>query len=166
MPIGKIGGYAGKGGDYSSGSQNIDASKKSKSGPSVFFPLVAMFWAARSFLFTVVEFLFVQTWLLLSVKGAWPFFVTFPPHNPAGATTVSGYQKTDVQHSYGAGALNVEAQTNVPKVKENLSYSKAEGSGTSQYGAGAVGMETAMKAPKLKHEGLGQVDKTKEMVRE
>lgn len=112
MPIGKIGGYAGKGGDYSSGSQNIDASKKT------------------------------------------------------AATTVSGYQKADVQHSYGAGALNVEAQTNVPKVKENLSYSKAEGSGTSQYGAGAVGMETAMKAPKLKHEGLGQVDKTKEMVRE
>lgn len=79
---------------------------------------------------------------------------------------MSGYQKTDVQHTYGAGALNIAAQTNVPKAKENLQYAKAEGSGTSQYGAGAVGVETAKNAPKLKHEGLGQVDKTKEQVHE
>ena len=81
-------------------------------------------------------------------------------------TVVTGYQKSDVQHSYGAGALNVEAQTKVPKVKENLGYSKAEGAGTSQYGAGALGVETAKNAPKIKHEGLGQVDKTKEQTRE
>lgn len=84
----------------------------------------------------------------------------------ASDTVVAGYQKTDVQHSYGAGALNVEAQTNVPKVKENLGYSKAEGAGTSQYGAGALGVESAKNAPKIKHEGLGQVDKTKEQIRE
>ena len=77
---------------------------------------------------------------------------------------MSGYQKTDVQHSYGAGALNIEAQTNVPKTKENLGVGKGEGAGTSQYGAGAVSVETAKGAPKLKHEGLGQVDKTKEQV--
>lgn len=41
---------------------------------------------------------------------------------------------------------------------------KGEGAGTSQYGAGAVGVETAKNAPKLKHEGLGQVDKTREQV--
>ncbi len=69
-----------------------------------------------------------------------------------------------MQHSYGAGALNVEAATQVPKVKENLGYAKAEGAGTSQYGAGAVGVETAKNAPKIKHEGLGAVDKTREQV--
>ena len=107
----------------------------------------------------------MQTWLLLSVVPD-SFFITCPPPISDAATTVAGYQKTDVQHSYGAGALNVEAQTNVPKVKENLSYSKSEGAGTSQYGAGAVGVETAIKAPKMKAEGLGQVDKTKEQTRE
>ena len=112
MPIGRIGNYAGKGADYSSGSQNIEHTKKTSD------------------------------------------------------TVVTGYQKSDVQHSYGAGALNVEAQTKVPKVKENLGYSKGEGSGTSQYGAGALGVETARNAPKIKHEGLGQVDKTKEQIRE
>ena len=49
-------------------------------------------------------------------------------------------------------------------MKENLTVGKGEGAGTSQYGAGAVSMETATKAPKIKHEGLGQVDKTKEQV--
>ena len=77
---------------------------------------------------------------------------------------VAGYQKTDVQHSYGAGALNIEAQTNVPKTKENLGVGKGEGAGTSQYGAGAVSVESAKNAPKIKHEGLGQVDKTQEVV--
>lgn len=77
---------------------------------------------------------------------------------------MAGYQKTDVQHSYGAGAINIKATTDVPKVKENLGYAKSEGAGTSQYGAGAVGVETAKNAPKIKHEGLGAVDKTKEMV--
>lgn len=77
---------------------------------------------------------------------------------------MAGYQKTDVQHSYGAGALNIEAQTNVPKTKEHLGVGKGELAGTSQYGAGAVSVEQAIKAPKLKHEGLGQVDKTKEVV--
>ena len=33
MPIGRIGNYAGKGADYSSGSQNIEHTKKSKSLP-------------------------------------------------------------------------------------------------------------------------------------
>ena len=79
-----------------------------------------------------------------------------------GKKTVSGYKKTDDQHSYGAGALNIAANTNVPKVKENLGYAKSEGAGTSQYGADAVGIQTAIGAPKPKHEGLGQVDKTKE----
>ena len=81
-----------------------------------------------------------------------------------GGKAVAGYQKTDAQHTYGAGALNISAQTNVPKVKENLTVGKGEGAGTSQYGAGAVSVETATKAPKIKHEGLGQVDKTKEQV--
>ena len=49
-------------------------------------------------------------------------------------------------------------------MKENLSYAKSELAGQSQYGAGAVGVEQAVKAPKIKHEGLGQVDKKKEMV--
>ena len=48
----------------------------------------------------------------------------------------------------------------VPKVRENLGYSKVEGVGTSQYGAGALGVEKARNGPKIKHEGLGQVDKT------
>lgn len=77
---------------------------------------------------------------------------------------MTGYQKTDAQHSYGAGSLNIEAQVNVPRTKENLSVGKGEGAGTSQYGCGAVSVESAIKAPKIKHEGLGQVDKTKEQV--
>ena len=77
---------------------------------------------------------------------------------------MTGYQKTDAQHSFGAGALNIKAQTDVPKTKENLGVGKGEGAGTSQYGAGAVGVEQATNAPKLKHEGLGQIDKTKEQV--
>lgn len=67
-------------------------------------------------------------------------------------------------HSYGAGAVNIQAATDVPKVKENLAYAKADGAGTSQYGPGAVGVENATNAPKIKHEGLGQVDKTREQV--
>lgn len=62
--------------------------------------------------------------------------------------------------------MNIEAQTNVPKVKETLTVGKGEGAGTSTYGAGAVGVESAVNAPKVKHEGLGQVDKTKEQVYE
>ena len=85
-------------------------------------------------------------------------------HFLGGGKTVSGYQKSDATHSYGAGALNISAQTETPKVKENLGYAKAEGAGTSQYGAGALGVETAKSAPKIKHEGLGQIDKTKEQV--
>ncbi len=77
---------------------------------------------------------------------------------------MTGYKKTDDTHSYGAGALNIEAQTNVPKVKENLVVGKGEGAGTSQYGAGAMNVETVKNAPKLKHEGLGQIDKTQEQV--
>lgn len=77
---------------------------------------------------------------------------------------MSGYQKSSAQHTYGAGAVNIQAATDVPKVKENLSYGKSELAGQSQYGAGAVGVEQAVNAPKLKHEGLGQVEKTKEMV--
>jgi hypothetical protein len=92
-------------------------------------------------------------------------FELFPLLNSVGGgKAVSGYTKTDVQHTYGAGALNIEAQTNVPKTKENLGVGKGEGAGTSQYGSGAVGVENAVKAPKIKHEGLGQVDKTKEQV--
>ena len=60
--------------------------------------------------------------------------------------------------------MNIQAATEVPKVKENLGYSKSELSGQSQYGVGAVGVEAAIKAPKIKHEGLGQVEKTKEQV--
>ena len=111
MPIGKIGGNAGKGADYSVGSVNV-------------------------------EYITEQT------RGK----------------TVAGYQKTDTQHGYGAGAMNISAKTNVPKVKENLGVAKGEGAGTSQYGAGAVGIESATNAPKIKHEGLGQVDKNKEQV--
>lgn len=77
---------------------------------------------------------------------------------------MAGYQKTSATHTYGAGALNIEASTNVPKVKENLGVAKTELAGTSQYGAGAVLVEGALNAPKLKHEALGQVDKTKEVV--
>jgi hypothetical protein len=62
--------------------------------------------------------------------------------------------------------MNIQAQTDVPKVKENLGYNKSELSGQSQYGAGAMGVEQAIKAPKIKHEGLGQVEKTKEQVYE
>ena len=77
---------------------------------------------------------------------------------------MTGYQKTDAQHTYGAGALNIEAQTSAPKPVQNLTVGKGEGAGTSQYGAGAVGVEQVKNAPKLKHEGLGQIDKTKEQV--
>lgn len=58
----------------------------------------------------------------------------------------------------------MKAQTDVPKVKENLTVGKGEGAGTSSYGAGAVGVESAINAPKIKHEGLGQVDKKQEQV--
>ena len=54
----------------------------------------------------------------------------------------------------------------MPKVRENLGYAKSELAGQSSYGAGAVGMDTAKNAPKIKHEGLGAVDKMKEMVYE
>ena len=81
-----------------------------------------------------------------------------------GGKSVTGYQKSSSGHSYGAGALNIAATTEVPKVKENLGYAKAEGAGTSQYGAGAMGVESAINAPKIKHEGLGQVDKKQEQV--
>ena len=84
--------------------------------------------------------------------------------NPGGGKTESGYTKTSSQHSYGAGALNIAATTEVPKVKENLQYGKSELSGQSSYGAGAVGIESATNAPKIKSEGLGQVDKKVEMV--
>lgn len=83
-----------------------------------------------------------------------------------GGKAVGGYQKSDAVHSFGAGALNIQAQTNVPKVKENLGVGKGEGAGTSTYGAGAMAVESAVNAPKVKHEGLGQVDKTKEQVYE
>ena len=59
--------------------------------------------------------------------------------------------------------MNEQAKLDAPKVKENLSYSKSELSGQSSYGVDAVAVDTAVKAPKIKHEGLGQVDKTKEM---
>lgn len=80
-----------------------------------------------------------------------------------GSKAVSGYQKTSSQHSYGAGAVNIKAATDVPKVKENLGVAKSETAGQSMYGAGAVGIETATNAPKIKHEGLGMADKTKEV---
>ena len=79
---------------------------------------------------------------------------------------MTGYQKTSSEHSYGAGALNISATTEVPKVKENLGYAKSELAGQSQYGAGAVAIDQATNAPKIKHEGLGAVDKKKEMVYE
>ena len=83
-----------------------------------------------------------------------------------GGKAVTGYQKGSSGHSYGAGALNIAATTEVPKVKENLGYAKSELAGQSQYGAGAVSIDTATNAPKIKHEGLGAVDKKKEMVYE
>ena len=83
-----------------------------------------------------------------------------------GSKAVSGYQKTSAEHGYGAGALNIAASTEVPKVKENLGYAKSETAGHSSYGQGAVGIETATKAPKIKHEGLGVVDKKQEVVYE
>ena len=49
-------------------------------------------------------------------------------------------------------------------MQENLTYSKSELSGQSGYGAGAMGIEQVKNAPKVKHESLGQIDKTKEMV--
>ena len=99
---------------------------------------------------------------MCKLSAFWAFIHLFS--FSGGGKAVAGYQKTDSQHTYGAGALNISAQTEVPKVKENLTVGKGEGAGTSQYGAGAVSMETATKAPKIKHEGLGQVDKTKEQV--
>lgn len=77
---------------------------------------------------------------------------------------MTGYQKTTSEHSYGAGALNIAASTDVPKVKENLGYAKSDAAGQSSYGAGAMGIETATNAPKIKHEGLGRVDKKEEVV--
>lgn len=70
--------------------------------------------------------------------------------------------KSTTAHSYGAGAMNIEAQTNVPKVKENLGYSKSELAGQSSYGADAVNLQATMNAPKPKTEGLGHVDKKQE----
>lgn len=81
-----------------------------------------------------------------------------------GGKAISGYQKTDAQHSYGAGAMNIKAQTDVPKVEKARGIGMGEGAGTSCYGVGAVGVEQAKNAPKIKHEGLGQVDKTVEQV--
>ena len=43
-------------------------------------------------------------------------------------------------YSYGAGAMNIEAQSNVPKVKENLGYGKSKLVGQSSYGADAVNL--------------------------
>lgn len=82
----------------------------------------------------------------------------------SGGKAVGGYQKTSAQHTYGAGSLNIQAVTEAPKIKENLTYSKSEVAGQSSYGAGALGVEQAMNAPKIKHEGLGQVDKKQEVV--
>jgi len=67
--------------------------------------------------------------------------------------------KATSSHSYGAGAMNIEAQTNVPKVKENLGYGKSELAGQSSYGSDAVNLQAAVNAPKPKTEGLGHVDK-------
>ena len=76
-------------------------------------------------------------------------------------TTVSGYAKSDSQHSYGAGAVNIEAVTQAPKVgDQNLQYQKSDSAHT--YGQGALNIEAATNAPKPKTEGLGAVDKTKE----
>lgn len=91
-------------------------------------------------------------------------FLSISIPSKGSSKIVTGYKKTDDAHSYGAGALNIQAQTNVPKTKENLGVGKGELAGTSQYGPGAVAVESATNAPKIKHEGLGQVDKTKEMV--
>lgn len=82
----------------------------------------------------------------------------------SGGKAVGGYQKTSAQHTYGAGSLNIQAVTEAPKVKENLTYSKSETAGQSSYGAGALGVEQAINAPKIKHEGLGQVDKKQEVI--
>ena len=90
--------------------------------------------------------------------------IIIPPLCTGGGKTVTGYQKTTSEHSYGAGALNIAATTEVPKVKENLGYAKSELAGQSSFGAGAVNLETARNAPKIKHEGLGAVDKKKENV--
>lgn len=88
-----------------------------------------------------------------------------PSLSPTGGSkAVHGYQKSSAAHSYGAGALNEDAKVTVPKVRENLAYGKSELAGQSSYGAGALGVETAVTAPKIKHEGLAQVDKTKEMI--
>jgi len=85
-------------------------------------------------------------------------------NNVGGSKAVTGYQKTDAAHSYGAGALNISAQTEVPKVSQNLTIGKGEGAGTSSYGPGAVAVESVKNAPRVKHEGLGQVDKKQEQV--
>lgn len=92
------------------------------------------------------------------------YFFSSPPPCTGGGKTVTGYQKTSAEHTYGAGALNIAATTEVPKVKENLGYAKSELAGQSSFGAGAVNLETARNAPKIKHEGLGAVDKKKENV--
>lgn len=70
--------------------------------------------------------------------------------------------KATSSHSYGAGAMNIAAQTNVPKVKENLGYGKSELAGQSSYGQDAVNLQATLNAPKPKTEGLGHVDKKME----
>ena len=66
-------------------------------------------------------------------------------------------------YSYGAGAMNIEAQSNVPKVKENFGYGKSKLVGQSSYGADAVNLQATLNAPKPKtEEGLGHMDKKQE----
>lgn len=143
MPIGKISQTSGKGADYSAGSQNIQhTTEQSKSHFITFTQIVSLSSRVHTTSYIGLSFLICV----------------------GGGKAQSGYQKSSSAHAYGAGAMNIQATTDVPKVKENLSYAKAEGAGTSQYGAGALQVETATNAPKIKHEGLGQVDKTKEQV--
>ena len=141
MPIGKIAQTSGKGADYSAGSVSIEhGTQQSKSITYRMYSIISCCMGSNN-------------------------FCHFPhPNNIGGGKAVGGYQKTDAQHSYGAGALNITAQTDAPKVKENLGIGKGEGAGTSSYGAGAVSVEQAKNAPKIKHEGLGQVDKQQEQV--
>ena len=138
MPIGKLAQTAGKGADYSAGSVNIEHGASGK-----------LFPAPSRIPGTNIEYGFARA-------CSFPF-LTYICTGKSKA--LSGYQKTSSEHTYGAGALNIAATTDVPKVKENLSYAKSELAGQSQYGSGAVNLETAINAPKIKHEGLGQVDK-------
>ena len=135
MPIGKINSTSGKGADYSAGSQNIQHTVEQSKPGATCTPLLS-------------------PWILYN--SCFPF--------SGGGKAQVGYQKTSAQHAYGAGALNIKATTEVPKVRENLVYGKADGSGTSQYGSGAMGIQSAVNAPKIKHEGLSAVDKTIEQV--